>query len=300
MDTLQLNIKIGSAPDSWGVWFADDPKQIPWQRFLDEVAEAGYKWIELGPYGYLPTHLDTLRGELDRRGLKVSGTFLMAHLEDPEAWPGLERDLLGAGELLQGLDAKFLVLIDDLHTDWFTGERIKPERLDEDAWKRLIATTHRVAAIAREKFGLQLAYHSSPDSHVAFEDQIERLIEETDPELVCIGQDIGHLAYRGVDPVDFVRRHHKRIPYLHLKSVDPELREKVVAQEIPFIHAVEMGMFCELSRGLVDYIAFRDMLKEIQFDGWAVVEQDMYPAPFDKPLPIAKRNREYLREIGIG
>ena len=58
-------------------------------------------------------------------------------------------------------------------------------------------------------------------------------------------------------------------------------------------------MFCELSRGVVDYAAFRDLLEEIQFDGWAIVEQDMYPAPFDKPLPIAKRNLEYLHGIGF-
>ena len=295
-----MNVKVGSAPDSWGVWFAADPRQTPWERFLDEVAEAGYEWIELGPYGYLPTDLQVLKDELGRRGLKASGTFLMAHLEDPEAWPGLESDLMGAGELLAGLGAQFVLLIDDLHTDWFTGERIKPERLDDDAWKRLIDTTHRVAEIARDNFGLRLAYHSSPDSHVAFEDQIEKLLEDTDPSLVCLGQDIGHLAYRGVDPIDFVRRHQDRIPYLHLKSVDPKLREQVVANEIAFIHAVEMGMFCDLADGLVDYVGFRDLLDEIDYDGWAIVEQDMYPVDFDKPLPIAKRNREYLRAIGIG
>lgn len=38
---------IGTAPDSWGVWFPEDEKQTPWQRFLDEVVEAGYSWIEL-------------------------------------------------------------------------------------------------------------------------------------------------------------------------------------------------------------------------------------------------------------
>ena len=295
-----MKVRVGSAPDSWGVWFANDPKQIPWQRFLDEVAEAGYEWIELGPYGYLPTELSTLRTELDRRGLKVSGTFITDHIEEPSAWPGLEKELLSVGELLAALGAKFIVLFDDLHTDWFTGERIKPERLDDDAWKRLIDTTHQLARIAREKFDLRLAYHSTSDSHVAHEDQIERLIEDTDPELVCLGQDIGHLAYRGVDPVDFVRRHQHRIPYLHLKNVDPELRNKVEADEIPFIKAVEMGIFCELSRGVVDFLAFRDLLEEINFDGWAIVEQDMYPAPFDKPLSIARRNREYLRTIGVG
>ena len=49
------NLIIGSAPDSWGVWHADDPAQVHWSVFLDEVAAAGYTWIELGPFGYLPT-----------------------------------------------------------------------------------------------------------------------------------------------------------------------------------------------------------------------------------------------------
>src|SRR4026208_2050340 len=83
----RMNIKIGSAPDSWGVWFPSDPKQTPWHRFLDEIAEAGYEWTELGPYGYLPKDLPTLRSELGKRGLKVSGTFVMRHLEDTSAWP---------------------------------------------------------------------------------------------------------------------------------------------------------------------------------------------------------------------
>ena len=50
----------------------------------------------------------------------------------------------------------------------------------------------------------------------------------------------------------------------------------------------------------VDYEAVRDVLGEVDYTGFAIVEQDMYPASFDKPLPIAKRSRAYLREIGIG
>ena len=61
---------IGTAPDSWGVWFPDDPQQTPWERFLDEVAESGYKWIELGPYGYLPTDPARLAEELKQRDLQ--------------------------------------------------------------------------------------------------------------------------------------------------------------------------------------------------------------------------------------
>ena len=61
-----------------------------------------------------------------------------------------------------------------------------------------------------------------------------------------------------------------------------------------------MGMFVEPSKGAVDFIAFRDLLREIDYQGFGIVEQDMFPAPFDKPLPIAKRTRAYLREIGMG
>ena len=68
----------------------------------------------------------------------------------------------------------------------------------------------------------------------------------------------------------------------------------------PFAKAVAINMFCEPSKGAVDFLAFRDVLRDINYQGWATVEQDMFPAPFDKPLPIAKRTRAYLREIGLG
>ena len=295
-----MNITIGSAPDSWGVWFPSDPQQTPWHRFMDEIVEAGYEWTELGPYGYLPTDLPTLRRELNNRGLKVTGTFAMANVEEPSLWGELERQVLGAGERLAALDAKYLVLIDDTYTDLFTGEAIAPKRLDESAWGRFIETTHKVADIARDRFGLQLVFHPHAETHVEYEDQIEVFLEQTDPDRVSICFDTGHHAYRGGDPINFMRRHHDRIPYLHLKSIDPEIQERVEAEGIPFAEAVKMDMFVEPSKGAVDFLAFRDLLQEIDYDGYAIVEQDMYPAPFDKPLPIAKRTRAYLREIGIG
>ncbi len=45
-----MTVRVGTAPDPWGVWFPEDPQQTPDARFLDEVAAAGYSWIELGPW----------------------------------------------------------------------------------------------------------------------------------------------------------------------------------------------------------------------------------------------------------
>jgi inosose dehydratase len=295
-----MNVRIGSAPDSWGVWFPSDLKQIPWERFLDEVAEAGYEWTELGPYGYLPTDPATLRAELDRRGLKLTAAFTMVHLEDPSAWPELERQMLGGGQLAAALGGRFMVLIDDTYSNLFTGEPTRPSRLDGDGWKRLIDATHRAADLAATRLGLRLVYHPHAETHVEYEDQIEAFLEQTDPSWVSLCFDTGHHAYRGGDPVAFFRRHRDRIPYLHLKSVDRARQEWVERERIPFAIAVANDMFCEPDRGAVDFLAFRDALQEADYDGWATVEQDMYPAPFDKPLPIARRTRAYLRSIGLG
>ena len=58
------HLRLGTAPDSWGVWFPEDPRQVPWTRFLDEASRAGDEWIEPGPFGYLPTEPERLRDEL--------------------------------------------------------------------------------------------------------------------------------------------------------------------------------------------------------------------------------------------
>ena len=84
-----MGIKIGNSPESWGVISPDDPSRTPWHRFLGEVAEAGYEWTELGPYGYLPTDPSTLRSELDARGLKVTAGALLTPLEEPSALAGV-------------------------------------------------------------------------------------------------------------------------------------------------------------------------------------------------------------------
>ncbi|HET6483773.1 MAG TPA: 2-keto-myo-inositol dehydratase, partial [Actinoplanes sp.] len=71
MEIRQL--RLGSCPDSWGVWYANDLRQTPWDRFLDEMVASGYSWLELGPYGYLPTDPARLGDELAARGLSVAG-----------------------------------------------------------------------------------------------------------------------------------------------------------------------------------------------------------------------------------
>ena len=84
-------LRLGSCPDSWGVWYDDDPRQTPWHRFLDELAEVGYQWLELGPYGYLPTDAAQLQDELGRRGLRVAAGSMhgLSGLHRPDELPAI-------------------------------------------------------------------------------------------------------------------------------------------------------------------------------------------------------------------
>ncbi len=295
-----MNLKIGTAPDDWGVWFPSNEKQTPWNRYLDEMVEAGYEWTELGPVGYLPTDPATLRSELNKRGIKVTGTFVMPHWEDSDHWADIEAAIRSTGTLIAAVGGKYMVQIDDTYSDLFTGKQYRPAELSKDAFKRLTENVQKGAELAKREFGLTAVYHPHAETHVEYESQIEELLAQTDPDLVHLCLDVGHHAYRGGDPVSFIRKHSKRIPYLHLKSVDPVLRKKVADENIPFALAVAQDMFVEPAKGAVDFIALRDLLKEINYDGFGMVEQDMFPAPFDKPLPIAKRTRAYFKEIGLG
>ena len=296
-----MGVTLGTAPDSWGVWATEDDTQISWDRFLDEVAEAGYKWIETGPYGYLPTDITTLNLELERRGLKIPAvTIMVGHLDQVSDRQKIEDSVMAAGVLGAAVGAKYLVLIDDTYRDLNTGESVAPTHLDESGWQCLIDTTHRVADIASEKLGLRTVFHPHAETHIQYENEIEMFLEQTDPSRVSLCFDTGHHVYAGGDPVSFMRKHHDRISYIHLKSVDRHILNQVKVEDIPMVTATEMGVFCEPSDGAVDFVALSALLTEIQYDGWAIVEQDMRaPAP-RVSVNIAKRTRIYLEELGIG
>ena len=181
-----MAITVGTGPDSWGVWFPSDPEQPPWEQYLDEAAEAGYEWTELGPIGYLPTDTDVLQEELAKRSLKLCGGFIMRHLEDEEAADLVLGDIDHVSGPFQKLGARFIVLIDDVYTNLHTGERERPKELDDAAWARLIDTANRAQERAAS-YGLQVVFHPHADTHVENHRQMERLLADADPSvMLCL------------------------------------------------------------------------------------------------------------------
>jgi inosose dehydratase len=276
------------------VWFADDPAQTPWRRFLDELAEAGYRWLELGPYGYLPTDPGRLRDEVDRRGLRVSGQAVFGGLHRPEKW---QEDLAAArqvAELVTAMGAGHVVLLPD-------DAGPNPPELDADRWRTLVDATSELGRILGEEYGVRAVFHPHADSHVGTQPQIERFLQDTDPDSVSLCLDTGHVAYYEGDNLELVRKYPERIGYLHIKQADPAVLRQVREERLDFAAAVRRSVMCEPPGGEPDVEALLEAIDR-HLDGglFMVVEQDLYPCDPDVPLPIATRTCKYLRQLGVG
>jgi Sugar phosphate isomerases/epimerases len=201
LDRLQL----GTAPDSWGVWFPQDPYQVSWQQYLDEVARAGYVWTELGPSGFLPQDPEQLRDELGRRGLQLCGGTVFAGLHRGKEALDTAIEAFGKeARLLTALGAKHLVHLPEQYTDMHTGAATEAAELDQEHWTNLVTGTNELGRVMHEQYGVELVFHPHVDTHVDTQDRVERFLTDTDPRYVNLCLDTGHISYCGGDNVAII------------------------------------------------------------------------------------------------
>ena len=200
------------------------PQQTPWERFLDEVAESGYKWIELGPYGYLPTDPARLAEELKQRDLQISaGTVFTAFHRGLDQWDTAWEPARKVAELTAAMGGEHMVVIPAMWRDDVTGEPVESGELSEQAWSDLFAGHNRLGKTLLEDFGLQQQFHSHADSHVGAQEDIETLLAATDAKYLNLCLDTGHAEYCGASSLDLIKNYPDRIGYLHLKQINPDI-----------------------------------------------------------------------------
>ncbi|SDR71014.1 2-keto-myo-inositol dehydratase [Friedmanniella luteola] len=288
------DVVIGTAPDSWGIWFASDPQQTPAERFLDEVVQAGYEWIEIGAFGYLPTDPAQLRHELDSRQLRVSGGTTFARLQHPGTVDDVWEQVAPIASLTAAMGAEHLVVIPDLWRDDLTGNEKESRLLTAEQWTALTQGHDELGRRMLEEYGVHSQFHSHADSHVGYQADVERFLESTDPRYVNLCLDTGHIAYFGGNSVELMGKYPDRIGYLHLKQVNAELAARAHAEDISFSQTVRMDIMVEPPSGVPDLAEVLQVAKNLPQDLFAIVEQDMYPCSPDRPLPVARRTYTYL------
>ena len=289
-------IRIGTAPDSWGVWFPDDPNQVPWERFLDEAQAAGYHWIELGPFGYLPTDPNQLSDELAKRDLQLSaGTVFTGFHKGDDQWERAWNQALDVAGLVSKLGAQHLVVIPDLWRSDATAEVLEARTLTDEQWTKLATGHDKLGKALLEEYGIRQQFHSHADSHVGTYREVERFLHETNQQFTNLCLDTGHFAYYLGDNVKLIEAYPDRIGYLHLKQVEPDILAEALKNDLPFVEAVARGVMTEPGgAGVPDFAPIIEAVAKIDGDIFGIVEQDMYGCSVDFPLPIATRTREHI------
>jgi inosose dehydratase len=294
-------LRLGTAPDSWGVWFPNDPHQVTWDVYLDEIARVGYVNTELGPQGFLPQDPEQLKDELARRGLTVCGGTVFAGLhKGREALDKAIADFGREARLLAAVGAEYLVHLPEQYTDMHTGEATQAGDIDPEQWKNLVTGTDELAKVIFEEHGVKLVFHPHVDTHVDTQQRIERFLSDTNPELVNLCLDTGHVAYCEGDNVEIIERFPERITYVHLKQVDPVVRARALAEGMPLSEAVQLGVMCEPPYGEPEMPPLLEALGRLDREIFTVIEQDLYPVEPHIPLPIGARTAGYFVGCGLG
>ncbi len=296
-----MTIRIGNAPCSWGVEFAQDPRNPTWQSVLKECAAAGYKGIELGPVGFMPEDPATLADALAENGLDLIGGVVFRAYHDPDAWEDVLDATHRTARALKAHGARHLVLIDSISPRRAptAGRATEAEQMDKAEWAAYRDRIAETARIGTEEYGLTVGIHAHAAGFMDFEPELERLLEEVDDSILKICFDTGHHSYAGFDPVAFMKRHISRISYMHFKDIDPAVKAAAIASRTGFYDACGQGIFCNLGDGDVDFNAVRQVLLDAGFEGWCTVEQDCDPTLEPDPVGDARKNREYLESIGF-
>ena len=299
-------IAVANAPCSWGVLEFESKSASPgYEQVLDEIAASGYAGTELGDWGFMPTEPAVLQERLDRRSLAMVGAFVTTRLADPRSYEASMRTAVETARLLSAVGnggRPVIVLSDEPTVDPVrTGAagRVQPAlSLTGRQWDDAAKGVDRIAAAVRDETGLRTVFHHHCAGYVETPDEIDALMQRTDPTLVGLCLDSGHATYGGGSPIELLSRHRARTWPVHFKDCEPHIAERARREQLDYQDALRRGLFCELGLGSVDFPALLRDLQDADYNGWIVVEQDVLPA-MGSPVASATRNRRYLRGIGV-
>ncbi|MEX3009807.1 sugar phosphate isomerase/epimerase family protein [Hoeflea sp. TYP-13] len=296
-----MTIKLGNAPCSWGVEFADDPRNPDWRTVLDECKSAGFHGIELGPVGFMPEDPSVLGDALAERDLELIGGVVFRPFHDPEKWDDVLDGSVRTCKALKAHGARHLVLIDSISPRRAptAGQPGEAEQMTTDEWSVYVQRIRHIAAMGTEEYGLTVAIHPHAGGFCDFKSEVERLLSEIDSSILKLCLDTGHSHYAGFDPVAFMETYMDRISYMHFKDIDPKVKADVITNRTDFYEACGQGIFCNLGDGETEFPAVRKKLIDAGFDGWCTVEQDCDPTGGTSPISDARANRSYLESIGF-
>ncbi len=289
-------VLLGITPTGWT---NDDMPlvgdRIPFEQVVSEMALAGFQGCSVGHN--FPTDPAVLKEALDLRGLRVSepwtSTYFTVEAMEEQTVANFRKSLAFI-KTMGGTDVVVAELGHAVHQQPIALWANKPIFSDEQ-WQALVKGLHRLGQIANDE-GMRLCYHHHLGTGVQTRQEVDRLMASTQPDLVHLLFDTGHLYASGDDPLAMAQAYADRIKHVHLKDIRDDVLQESKAMGRSFLDSMLAGFFTVPGDGAIDFKPILQTLADAGFEGWLMVEAEQDPAKAN-PLLYAKKARAYLRDI---
>ena len=287
-------VNLACAPIAWtNDDLPDLGAENTFEQCVSEMALAGFTGSEIG--NKYPKDVETLKHKLDVRGMRICNAWfsplllsegyeatIEAFIKHRDFLHALGAKVIGASEQGNSIQGKDVSIF---------GE--KPVYTDEQ-WELIAKGFNEMGRLAKEK-GMYFTVHHHMGTGVQTEAEIDKLMEITDPDLVYLLFDTGHLSFSGEDVIGVLKKYVNRTKHVHLKSIRKDIIEEAKEKGYSFLDSVRAGSFTVPGDGDFDFTPVFDVLDEAGYEGWVVVEAEQDPAKAN-PYEYAVLARNYIRE----
>lgn len=288
-------VSLGIAPIGWtNDDMPDLGKENTFEQTVSEMALAGFTGSEVG--SHYPTDPKVLKKALDLRGLTICNQWFSSFLIS-RPYEETEKEFIRQCDFLQQAGSKCIGVSEQSYSiQGMLDHPIQEGKyvMNDQEWNLLVTGLNKLGKIAKDK-GMVLTFHHHMGTVVQTEEEIDRLMESVDPELVFLLFDSGHLSFAGIDPEKILRRYVGRVRHVHLKDLRRDVVERSRNEKWSFLKGVRAGTFTVPGDGDVDFVPIFRILEEASYEGWIVVEAEQDPQEAN-PLEYAIKARKYIND----
>lgn len=293
-----LAFKIGVHPINWvGEDVREHGADTTYETILDDIRKLGLTGTEMGRK--FPQDRAALKRELASHGIQLVSQWKSVLFSDPSYREQELEAYRKHVEFLSDMGSKVISTAEVGGSLHFDPRRTPNEkevlRLDTEGWHSLAEGLNAAGRIADE-YGLKLTYHHHGGTVIESPQEIDRLLELTDPSVVHLLFDTGHAYYGGADPLAVLRKHYDRIAYIHLKDVRQAVLDEARAEEADFVTCIRKGVFTVPGDGQLAFAPIIAELQERGYNGWAMLEGEQDPAAHP-PYEYALRALQYIDSL---
>ncbi|MBS4208874.1 myo-inosose-2 dehydratase [Bacillus sp. FJAT-50079] len=299
MSSFNLPFNLGIHPINWvGEDVLEHGEFYTYEQVMEEISSLLFKGTEISRK--FPEDPVELQKALTRYGLQLTTQWKSVFFSDPNRHESELRAYRKHVEFLKKFGCKVVSTAEIggsmLNQDPRRGQdETDVQRLDDDGWKYMVEGLNKAGEICREN-GMHLVYHHHAGTVVEQPEEIDRLMEMSDPHLVSLLYDTGHGYYGGNDPVQLLEKYYDRVKYVHLKDVRQEVLDKAREEKYSIRQCIRSGLFTVPGDGCLDFSGVFNILIEKGYKDWALIEGEQDPL-ICNPYEYAKKSKQYIGEL---